>query len=166
MRNGVAIKTSNYDRDNVQNRTSNKDANRNERRNNIHNKATIRKRRITKLFVPLFLCWALLPPICFLVSFALVIYIGRLYVPEYNSDEDLFITIPLFLFFFIITTLPAGFLTTAIYSRLFIKKKGKAKAMKYLCELKKPPGILKIVWLRACGINQKDIQEYLRDYVN
>jgi len=129
------------------------------------NKMTIRKRRIAKLFAPFAMCWALLLMICFAVTSALTIYIGRLYVPGYNSDEDLLITIPLLVFFFIITISPVLFLSTVIYARLFIKKKGKIKSMKYLCEWKKPPGILKTVWLRACGINQQDIQEYLRDYL-
>ena len=134
----------------------------NRQKHKILNKATIRKRRLAKVFRLYALWWGLLLIICCPVSLALAVYIVRLYVPEYNPDEDLLITMPLVLVVLIISMLLIGFLYTVIYARLFIRKKGTLKAMKYLCEWKKPPGILKTVWLRACGINHQDIQEYLQ----
>ena len=134
----------------------------------ILNKAAIRKKRsnelVSKIVSPYLLCLGLTMLICFIVSTFLTGFVGRSYMPEFNIEEDLRISIPLLLSFFTITLAPSGFLATIIYTRRFIKRKGKTKTLKYIFELKKPPGALKRFWLRSCDINQQDIHEYLHDY--
>ncbi len=134
------------------------------RKNHIPDKAAIRKRRsnelVAKIASPYIVCLGLIMLTCFIVSMFSTKFVGRSYMPQFNIEEDLRISVPLFLFFFTITLVPSVSLATVIYTRRFIKKKGKTKALKYIFELKKPPGILKAVWLRTCGINQQDIHQY------
>ena len=120
-----------------------------------------RKERLNKVFAPSALLWGGLPIfICLFLSVFLSIFIRRLSVPEVDINEDP-ITIVLFISFFVITCSLSGFLSMGYYLRLFTRRKGKTKAMKYVCELKKPPGLLGKIWLRLGGINQSDVKDYL-----
>ena len=125
-------------------------------------RALRRKERLIKVFgfqvflfggLPIFISICLSSFLAFIVRHSLN--------PEVDIDEDP-ITIVLFCSYMIITGSLLCFLSMGCYLRLFAQKKGKAKAIKYVCDLKKPPGWLGKIWLRLGGINQSDVIDYLK----
>ena len=124
-------------------------------------KAAIRDKRLRRVVGGHLGRWILLSMFfCVFCSAFVAIYIRRLSVPEGDLNDD-FLLIAILILVLVVTMVPVMFLTTVVYTRLFIAKKGKSKAMKYLLGTRKLPSTIGGIWYRACGITRSDIQEYL-----
>ncbi|MHC4757771.1 MAG: hypothetical protein ACYTE8_03875 [Planctomycetota bacterium] len=124
-------------------------------------KAYRRQKRINKVTAPHMIPFLLPLPICLFllaVVFESVDHFNIIDLDQYNSFKEIAFFIIFLTCFFI--WLP-GIISGLVYNRLFIKKKGKNKAMKYICPVKERYRFLNRLWLRMCGINDSDIQKYL-----
>ena len=114
-------------------------------KNKTRSKTAKRDERLRRVLVRPIGLWVLFLSIfCIFFSMLMALLICRQVSPEVDLSDDLLVPaffVPILLIIFSLFT----FVFLAVYTRLFIAKKGKVKAMKYLCEWKKPPGILKTV---------------------
>ncbi len=116
------------------------------------------KQRITKVLSTPLLCQVLIWYLCVFSLVFLVLGVRRLQLPEGIPDND---TITIFLM--ILSIVAGGFVSLIIGIRIFKKKNGVKKTLKYAVGLKKQPGILGRFWLKVSGINSNDIQSYLSE---
>ncbi|MHC4291807.1 MAG: hypothetical protein ACYSTR_06295, partial [Planctomycetota bacterium] len=116
------------------------------------------KQRINKVLGQYVGCWFLLFFVCSLSLVFIVLGIRRIQIPKGSLENDT-ITI----FFMILSFVFGGFLSLIIAVRIFKKKNGTKKTLKYALELKKQPRPLTRYWLKICGINDNDIQSYLSE---
>ncbi|MHC4926505.1 MAG: hypothetical protein ACYTER_04085 [Planctomycetota bacterium] len=116
--------------------------------------------RINKVLAPYFIVPTLSIPLCIFISAFLALGIRRLQKPEGDLNEDT-VTIILMISITIVSMTITGFLICYTHVRVFMKKKGVRKALKYAVGLKKQPGLIAKYWLHICGINDIDIQSYL-----
>jgi hypothetical protein len=122
-------------------------------------RALRRKHRIERVIVPYTLLWALLSlftglPMATFIS----LRIRGLYFSEEGLESD-----PVVFGVILLTGLVMPFAGGMVYARLFVGKKGKTKALRYLFQPKKLPGMLSRLWYRTCGISSSDIHEYLEE---
>ena len=116
--------------------------------------------RITKVLAPYALIPALSIFLCIFISAFLALGIRRLQIPEGDLSNDT-VTMVLMFSIMIVSMTITILLTSYIHIRVFMKKKGVKKALKYAVVLKKYPRLLTRSWLKICGINDDDIRSYL-----
>ena len=114
------------------------------------------KQRIMKVLGPYLACHMMLTFLYWFALVFLVLGIRRLQLPKVNLDND-----AVSIILCVISFPMAAFLSLIIAVRIFKKKKGVKKALKYVVELKKQPRFFTRFWLKICGICSNDIQSYL-----
>lgn len=120
------------------------------------------QRRINKVLTPYHLPLSLLVLFYMYVSMCLALGIRRLQVPEGNLEEDT-PTIILMISLMVLLTTLGTVMSLIISSRIFKKKNGVKKALKYFFVLKKPPKLLDRLWLKASGFSNDEINNYLQN---
>ncbi len=117
------------------------------------------KQRIQKVMGPSYNCLGLMLFFGMQIAVILAFVVAILFLPKFDLKDAP--TILQFILIFVLPITLCFYLCSVIYVRFFVKKKGVGKALKYTVELKKPPGLLGRLWLKACGISRQQAQDYL-----
>ena len=119
------------------------------------------KRRVNKITGPYMVGYIIITAVCIhLLTFILFVLTHNIFEIDLKEFPPNYLIIT----FFLAPLFLSFYLCANIIVRLFIKHKGKAKALKYLIELKKKPGFFAKCWLRMYGFSQQDIRIYLEKH--